>query len=350
METAGERELIRGSPPSESIERQWRIFQTALANTPDFTYIFDLDGRFTYVNTALLSLWQKPLEEALGKNFFDLDYPTELAARLQRQIQQVIDTRKPVRDETPFTGPTGETRYYEYIFVPVVSSEDAVEAVTGSTRDITDRKRAEQTQVLLLGELNHRVKNTLAMVQSIANQTMEQSSSLPEFATNFNDRLQALSRAHSLLTHSSWEGASLTDILRHQLNLDESPERVSYSGPAVFLSAQPALHLALVLHELGTNARKYGALSAPQGRLCLTWAIISSGGASQLKMDWTERDGPPVTAPEKAGFGTMLISESLRGVGGETITEFLHSGFRCRIHLPLSPHQNRLGVPESAHS
>ena len=124
--------------------QQWRTFDTALSNTPDFTYIFDLQGRFTYVNRGLLSLLQKPLEEVAGKNFFDLEYTPELAERLQRQIQQVIDSREPLRDRTPFSGPTGETRHYEYIFVPVRGAGGRVEAVAGSTRDITEQKKAEE--------------------------------------------------------------------------------------------------------------------------------------------------------------------------------------------------------------
>jgi PAS domain S-box-containing protein len=124
--------------------QQWHTFDTALSYTPDFTYIFDREGRFTYVNRALLSLWQKPLEEAVGKNFFDLGYPAELAQQLQRQIQEVIHTKQPVRDETPFAGPTGETRHYEYIFVPVLDAGGRVEAVAGSTRDVTERNRNEE--------------------------------------------------------------------------------------------------------------------------------------------------------------------------------------------------------------
>jgi PAS domain S-box-containing protein len=126
------------------VRKQWHTFDTALSHTPDFTYIFDLEGRFTYINRALLSLWQKSFEEARGKNFFELEYPDELAARLQRQIQEVIDTKKPVRDHTPFTGPTGETGHYEYIFVPVFSAKGEVEAVAGSTRDITEREQMER--------------------------------------------------------------------------------------------------------------------------------------------------------------------------------------------------------------
>jgi PAS domain S-box-containing protein len=127
-----------------ALHQQWRTFDTALSHTPDFTYIFDLEGRFTYVNRALLLFWQKTLAESVGRNFFELDYPPELAERLQRQIQRVIVTREPLRDQTPFAGPNGETRHYEYIFVPVFGAEGRVEAVAGSTRDSTDRTRSEE--------------------------------------------------------------------------------------------------------------------------------------------------------------------------------------------------------------
>jgi len=126
------------------LRQQWHTFDTALSNTPDFTYIFDLNGRFTYINRALLSLLERSFEDAVGKNFFELEYPPELAGRLQDQIQQVIDTRAPVRDQTPFTAPSGETGYYEYIFVPICAPGGRVEAVAGSTRDITGLKRVEE--------------------------------------------------------------------------------------------------------------------------------------------------------------------------------------------------------------
>jgi PAS domain S-box-containing protein len=125
-----------------NLHQQWRTFDTALSHTPDFIYTFDLDGRFTYVNRALLALWQKPLEEALGKNFFELDYPAELAERLQLQIRQVIDTKQLVRDQTPYTGSAGQTGYYDYIFVPVLDARGRVRAVAGSTRDITEQSQA----------------------------------------------------------------------------------------------------------------------------------------------------------------------------------------------------------------
>ena len=153
-------------------DTQRRVYETALSNSPDFNYVFDLEGRFTYVNKALLDLWQKDLSEALGKNFFELDYPEELAARLQAQIQQTAQTGKPVRDETPYTSAFG-TRAYEYIFVPVTDASGAVVAVSGSTRDITERKQAEEALRVqdrrkdeFLATLAHELRNPLAPLRN----------------------------------------------------------------------------------------------------------------------------------------------------------------------------------------
>ncbi|MEP6636333.1 MAG: PAS domain S-box protein, partial [Acidobacteriota bacterium] len=129
---------------TDRVEKQARILDTALSFIPDFAYIFDREGRFIYVNRPLLNLWGLNLEDAIGKNFFDLQYPDELAAKLQLQIQQVIQTKQGLTDETPYTSPTGEGGYYEYIFRPVMGPAGMVEMVAGSTRDISERKRAEE--------------------------------------------------------------------------------------------------------------------------------------------------------------------------------------------------------------
>ncbi len=130
-------------------EQQLRKFDAVASSVPDFIYTFDLSGRFTYVNQPLLNLWQKTLAESVGKNFFELDYPTDLASKLQQQIQSVITTRQSLKDETPYTSAFG-TRAYEYIFVPLFGADGAVEAVAGTTRDITERKllEAEREQIL----------------------------------------------------------------------------------------------------------------------------------------------------------------------------------------------------------
>jgi PAS domain S-box-containing protein len=128
---------------TRQLERQSNVFNTTLSSITDFAYIFDRDGRFLYANQPLLDLWGLKLDEAVGKNFFDLQYPTDLASRLQQQIQQVFDTGQALRDETPYTSPTGATGFYEYIFTPVKASDGTVEVVAGSTRDYTERKRVE---------------------------------------------------------------------------------------------------------------------------------------------------------------------------------------------------------------
>ena len=138
------RDVTERKREAEELQQQWRTFDTALSHTPDFAYILDGESRVKYANRALLSLWQKPLEEVLGKNFFDLDYPPELAVRLHDQTHQVITTREPLLDHTPFANSSGEMRDYEYILMPVFGANNQVEAVTGSTRDVTNQKRLEK--------------------------------------------------------------------------------------------------------------------------------------------------------------------------------------------------------------
>ncbi|MGV3518926.1 PAS domain S-box protein [Luteitalea sp.] len=161
-----EREVARLAAEAD---RERRLFAAVLSNTPDFLYTFDLDGRFVYVNAALLSLWGRDLDNAVGKNFFELDYPPALAERLHQQIQRVIETKQPVRDETSFTGAQGE-RMYEYILAPVLGAGDRVEAVAGSTRDITDRKVAEAERERLVSQLREQDRRKDEFLATLAHE------------------------------------------------------------------------------------------------------------------------------------------------------------------------------------
>ncbi len=181
---------------SEAIQQHWRLFDTALDSTPDFTYIFDLEGRFTYVNRPLLALWGKSLEEALGKNFFELNYPLELAARLQRQIQQVITTGARLSDETAYTGVDGSEGYYEYIFVPVLAGDGTVEAVAGSTRDITRRNAAEAERERLMAKLAENNRDLVRANEALIRANRE----LEEFAYVSSHDLQEPLRTINIYT------------------------------------------------------------------------------------------------------------------------------------------------------
>lgn len=224
-------------------------------------------------------------------------------------------------------------------------SQGNPQTLFGVISDITERKEAERRQHLLVGELNHRVRNTLATVQAIASQTLRRAKSPAEFVPSFTERIQALSRAHTLLTRSAWQGTDLDSLIREQLILGGS-DRIICGGPAVSLEPQTALQLALVLHELGTNARKYGSLSVPQGMVSVNWIIEHTDTGPVLQLKWLERGGPPVTPPETTGFGTLLIERSLQqGQGGTSRISYDPDGLTCTIRLPLPQPDVLTGMP-----
>lgn len=223
-----------------------------------------------------------------------------------------------------------------FCLAPLRDAEGRLTGYTAVAHDITERKAEEKTRQLLLGELNHRVKNTLAMVQSIASQTLRRVRTLDEFGPSFSGRLSALSTAHNMLTATSWRGATVASLVREQLELGgAAAERYRCEGPEVWLAPQPAVRLALVLHELGTNARKHGALSVPGGRVDLAWQIRDCGPLPIILLLWREVDGPPVSPPARRGFGSLLIEQSLRADGGIVDMRFEPDGLRCKVQVPL---------------
>ena len=197
--------------------------------------------------------------------------------------------------------------------------------------DITSRKQAERTQQLLMGELNHRVKNTLATVQAIAQQTLRHNDDPAQFAISFTGRIQALSSAHSMLSDATWKGADMRELIRDQMSLGAIDERrISVTGPAIRLEPQHALYVALMLHELATNANKYGALSQPEGTIAAAWSVLDD----QLKLTWVERGGPRVCEPARRGFGTTLIEQTARADGGDARVDYDEKGVSWEITLP----------------
>ena len=212
--------------------------------------------------------------------------------------------------------------------------------LAGISLDITERRNAEERQRLLLDELNHRVKNTLASVQSIALQTRRSVASPSAFSETFIERIHALARAHDLLTESAWQGASLADVITRTLALQvdgEEPSRVAAGGPAIRLGPNAAVTLNMAFHELATNALKYGALSAAAGRVDIAWRV----DGEDLTLDWREAGGPPVNLPTLRGFGSRLIEQAMtRELGGEARLSFLRNGLWCHMRLPLSAKLN----------
>jgi two-component sensor histidine kinase len=208
--------------------------------------------------------------------------------------------------------------------------------------DISERKRAEAQRELLLAELNHRVKNTLAVVQGIAHQTFRRTDASPEARRAFEGRLAALAAAHNLLTRTNWEQASLEHLAAETLQVRAVNERrLAFSGPSVHLQPKQALAITMALHELCTNAVKYGALSNETGSVTLEWRRTDSP-APRLTMVWRERGGPPVSPPARRGFGSRMIERALaQDLKGAVTMEFMPEGVVCTIDAPLPERRAR---------
>jgi two-component sensor histidine kinase len=210
--------------------------------------------------------------------------------------------------------------------------------IFGVNYDITERKLGDERQRLLLRELNHRVKNTLATVQALATQTVRHARHPSEFLEAFSARLQALGAAHSLLSDREWRGIGITELVRIEVRPFDTGDqpRIASSGPDILLSPDQAVGLGLILHELASNALKYGSLSAPSGKVDLQWKTQGRKGARRLVLTWRESGGPDVAPPDRHGFGSILIRRSLAKVLDSNVShEYRPDGVFAEISMPL---------------
>jgi PAS domain S-box-containing protein len=282
-----------------------------------------------------------------------LDYATWEArlhpddrAPLKCQVEECLHAGSQWLEEFRILHPQLGKRWLAGLGRVLRDAEGRVSGMTGINLDVTARKiaeeavranqaQAQETQRLLLDELNHRVKNTLVTVQAMAEQTLRKSRDAAHFVESFRGRLQALSRAHDLLMRKTWTNVDLEALVREQLLVGGPQETpITCSGPEIQLKPREAVHLGLVLHELGTNARKYGALKVPEGGVAVTWQRTSN----DLEITWAESGGPPVNPPTRQGFGTLLIERGLKdSLGGEASITFRSAGVICHMRLPLPP-------------
>jgi two-component sensor histidine kinase len=220
---------------------------------------------------------------------------------------------------------------------PIRDQAGAIRGAVCGAVDISERKRQELHRELLLNELNHRVKNTLATVQSFAVQTLRNAPTVGEGRRAFEARLIALSKAHDVLTRQHWEGASLGEVVAEALAAyagEPNNPRVRFAGDEIRLQPKTALAVSMALHELATNAVKYGALSNASGRVRLDWSV--AGEPAMLNLHWVEMAGPTVAPPGKRGFGSRLIEYGLsQDLGAEVQLDFAPGGVSCTITAPV---------------
>jgi len=211
--------------------------------------------------------------------------------------------------------------------------------IAGVNIDITDQKHAEEKTNLLLRELNHRVKNTLAMLQSIANQTLKNSKTPDEFKKAFSGRIRSLAAAHTLLSDKEWEPIDLYKLLRDQVNVyvDDIDKQLVIVGDEATLGPEEALALGMVLHELATNAAKYGAISVPGGHVEISVHVSELDKQEKLNLKWREIGGPTVITPKTTGFGSIMIKRSLDKIIGSSVhLDYLPDGVEAQITVPLN--------------
>ena len=273
----------------------------------------------------------------------------EDAVRATRAVEDAMTTGEDYAVEYRVNRPGGRKAWIASRGRLTYSPDGKRTGMIGVVQDVTERKGFEQHLKLLINELNHRVKNTLATVQSMAGLTLRTSPTLEEAGARFDARLVALAGAHDVLTRENWEGAALLEIVHKAIAPYRSRDhdRFTVEGPDIGLTPRFALALAMTLHELSTNAMKYGALSRDGGRVDIVWAVAGHKGARELCLDWQERGGPTVSPPTRSGFGSRLIEQSVvQDLGGRVAIDYARGGIRCTIRAPLEPQASILDIEE----
>jgi len=315
-------------PPSSSVPSHEARLEAVLESVSEGFYALDSDWRYVVFNRAAEEYFGVARKLVLGKVIWEI-FPQGLGTPFETHCRAAMDAGVSTTFET--SSRLRPDRVVELKIVPLRGGGVAV-----TLTDISARKQADARQRLLVNELNHRVKNALATVQAIAAQSLHGPGVSAEVRARFMARLMALARANDVLVAENWEGASLAAIAAEVASPHGDAERFTIEGPPVHLAPQTATAMALGLHELATNAAKYGALSAPEGRVALTWSVDGEGEARRFRLTWRETGGPPVKAPGAAGFGTRLIERGLAGeLRAEAKLDYAADGLVFTLVAPL---------------
>lgn len=305
----------------------YRRFELALEGSPIGVFEQDRALRYTYVHNPPGNAMREDFIERTDREVFG---PTEA---LTVAKQRVLETGQREQLETELTF-DGRAFYYLVTVEPRFGRNGRIEGVIGTTSDLTERRQAERQMHLVMRELTHRSKNLLAVVQSMARKTAALSDNTDDFIEAFSSRLRAIASAHDLLVSKSWSGARLGDLVSTTLaqSIDPSGPQVAISGPDLMLTPDTAQNLALALHELTTNAMKYGALSVEGGRVAITWTREDG----MVRLRWEEERGPEVLPPQRNGFGRLLL-ERLVGatLGGAVEMNFRPEGVICDVSFSM---------------
>lgn len=314
-------------------------FETALHGAKVSVFSQDRDLRYTWVYSPHR---EEAAVEMIGRTDDEIIHSPEHEMVVEGAVsilavkRKVLSNGHPQDAEVRVDSGTG-VQWYDLHIEPLRDATGGIVGLICAAVDITERKESEAHLRLLMRELTHRSKNLLAVIQAMARQTALQGGTVANFLERFGARLQALSRSHDLLVQESWHGASLQDLVRSQLGhyFDRDHPQVSLTGPDVHLQPEAAQSVGLALHELATNAAKYGALSRARGRVAIECRLAPVEQGGSLEIIWSETKGPKVGEPRRRGFGSMVIEHNLaRALNAEVELSFEPDGLRCRISVP----------------
>jgi PAS domain S-box-containing protein len=328
----------RSQTPVREHERRFRELIEAL---PAAIYTTDAAGRITYYNSAAVAMWghRPPLGSSEWCGSWKLFWPdgTPLPHD-QCPMAIALKEDRPVRGtEAVAERPDGTRVPFIPYPTPIHDEAGKLIGAVNMLVDISDRKHAEEQQALLVRELHHRVKNTLATVQAIMGSTARAVDNIEDFKTALFGRIQSLSKTHLLLADDQ-RAVNFDHVLRSELDAfdDGSNERIVLSGPEVPLTSQIAVSLGMAIHELTTNAAKFGALSVFGGKVEVTWSVTIDATRRTLSFDWVESGGPPVAQPLRQGFGSRLLAFVLPGqIQAKTQIDYAPAGIRIHCAVPL---------------
>lgn len=333
--TLRELEAARQELETRVIERTRELslvkarFETALHGAKVYVFSQDRDLSYTWMSS--------PDGENTDAGMIDGDgSASPQRAAIDALKRQVIATGRPGDGEFRLNG-ASPPRWHDLHVEPMRDPNGAIVGVICAAVDITARKAGEAHLRDLMRELTHRSKNLLAVIQAMARQTAQHTGTVDHFLERFSARLQALAASHDLLIQESWYGASLVELVHSQLghHLDRERPQVSAVGPALLLKPEAAQSIGLALHELATNAAKYGALSVPAGRVEIAWRHLPKAEGEGVELLWTESGGPDVRQPARRGFGSLVIERNLaRALDAEVALIFVPEGVRCRMKIP----------------
>ncbi len=314
-------------------------FREMADNAPVMVWVSDASGACTFLGRSWFAFTGQTRGQGLGRGWLDAVHPED-RERVSQAIHTAHADRDAFRAEYRLCGRDGDWRWVLDVAVPRLGPDGVFLGHVGSVIDITDRREAEERRALMARELDHRAKNALSVVQAALRLTPKEDAAA--YAQAVEGRVAALARAHSVLAEGSWRGASLRAVVEAELatflatTQGAAAPRAVLEGPAVMLTPAAVQALSMTLHELATNATKYGALSRPAGRVRVSWAL--DPGMGLLRLRWEERGGPAITAPpSRRGFGSRVIEATMASqLGGRTERRWEAEGLVCTIDLPVA--------------